>query len=211
MITEFTRGDTSLQDAFYALSLAKPMPDAAVLDEVVRLYPKFSTQLTDMAIELALDALRGEPEDDSSISRAEIDSLVLKAMSRFQNRLHMVKAEAVAGKAKLEPVNPFAELSTAEMRALGQRLNANTVFALRLRDRLIDETTMSEGFKRRVAEELTAPFELVAAHFASRPTVSAHAYYKADQKPEVVKKQTFEEAVRSSGLTDAQQRYLLSL
>jgi hypothetical protein len=211
MITEFTRNAAPLQDAFYALSLAKPAPDAEVLDELVRLYPEFGAQLTEMAVELALDALAGEEEDDSAISTAEVNDLVLKAMSRFHNRLHTVKAETARAKAQLEPVNPFAALSTAEMRALGQRLNANTVFALKLRDRLIDETTMTEGFKRRVAEELTVPFELVAAHFASRPAVGAHAHFKADQKPEAVRKQSFEEAVRSSGLDEEQQRYLLSL
>jgi len=211
MITEFTRNAAPLQDAFYALSLAKPMPDAEVLDELVRLYPEFGAQLTEMAVELALDALAGEEEDDSAISTAEVSDLVLKAMSRFHNRLHTVKTETARAKAQLEPVNPFAALNTAEMRALGQRLKANTVFALKLRDRLIDESTMTEGFKRRVAEELTAPFELVAAHFASRPTVGVHAHFKADQKPQAVRKQSFEEAVRSSGLDEEQQRYLLSL
>jgi len=211
MITEFTRNAAPLQDAFYALSLAKPMPDAEVLDELVRLYPEFGAQLTEMAVELALDALAGEEEDDSAISTAEVNDLVLKAMSRFHNRLHAVKAETARTKAQLEPLNPFAALSTTEMRALGQRLNANTVFVLKLRDRLIDVTTMTEGFKRRVAEELTAPFELVAAHFASRPTVGVRAHFKADQKPEAMRKQSFEEAVRSSGLDEEQQRYLLSL
>jgi hypothetical protein len=211
MITEFTRNAAPLQDAFYALSLAKPMPDAEVLDELVRLYPECGAQLTEMAVELALDALRGDEEDDSSVTTAEVNDLVLKAMSRFHNRLHTVKTGASAAKAHLEPVNPFTALSTAELRVLGQRLNANTVFALKLRDRLIDETTMTEGFKKRVADELTVPFELMAAHFSSRPTVGSRAHFKADQKPEAVRKQSFEEAVRSSGLDEEQQRYLLSL
>src|SRR5215211_3326114 len=126
MITEFTRNVAPLQDAFYALSLAKPMPDAEMLDELVRVYPEFSAQLTEMAVELALDALAGEEEDESAISTAEVNDLVLKAMSRFHNRLHTVNAESARAKAQLEPVNPFAALSTAEMRTLGQRLNANT-------------------------------------------------------------------------------------
>ena len=136
---------------------------------------------------------------------------MLKAMSRFHNRLHTVKAEASAAKTHLEPINPFAALSTAELRGLGQRLNANTVFALKLRDRLIDATTIPEGFKRRVAQELTVPFEVMAAHFASRPTVSARTHFKATQKPEGMRKQSFEEAVRTSSLAEEQQRYLLSL
>jgi hypothetical protein len=41
--------------------------------------------------------------------------------------------------------------------------------------------------------------------------MAAHAHYKAEQKPETRRKQSFEEAVRSSGLTPEQQAFLLSL
>jgi hypothetical protein len=211
MIIEFTRDQSALQDALYTLALAKPVPDPEVLEEVTRLYPEFASQLTNRACELALEAFRGEPEDDSPVASPEVNNMVLKAMSRFQNRLYSVKAEEVRAKTHLEPANPFAGLNTAELRAFAGRLNANTVFTLKLRDRIIDESTMTEGFKRRVAEELTEPFELVAAHFAGRPNVSAQAHYKADQKPEALRKQRFEDAIRSSGLTEDQQRYLLSL
>ena len=107
--------------------------------------------------------------------------------------------------------NPFAQLSRPDLRLLGQRLNANTVFVLKLRDRLIESETLTEGFKRRVADELKVPLDLVIAHFEGQSTVGAQVHYKSDQKPEVIKKQTFEEALRSSGLTDEQQNYLRSL
>jgi hypothetical protein len=213
MTTKFFRGDTALQDAFYAMSLAKPAPNAGTLDDLVRRYPEFATELTEMAVELALDALCDADDRQESAPTADSSSMVLKAMSRFHNRLHAVKAEqrASTATAQVEPRNPFAELSTAELRTLSRRLNATTVFVLKLRDRLIESETMTEGFKRRVADELKAPLDLVAAHFAGQSTVGAQVYFKADQKPEVIKKQTFEEAVRSSGLTDEQQNYLLNL
>ena len=213
MTAKFFRGDTALQDAFYALSLAKPAPNADALDELVRRYPEFATELTEMAVELALDALCDDEDGQESAATSDTSSMVLKAMSRFHNRLHAVKAErhTSTATAQVEPRNPFAALNTAEMRALGQRLNATTVFVLKLRDRLIESETMTEGFKRRVADELKAPLDLVAAHFAGQSTVGAQVHFKADQKPEVSKKQTFEEAVRSSGLTDQQQNYLRSL
>jgi hypothetical protein len=213
MTTKLFRGDTALQDALYALSLAKPAPSADTLDELVRRYPEFATELTEMAVELALEALRDDEDGRDSPGAADTSSMVLKAMSRFHNRLHTVKTEqrASAATAQIDPRNPFAALNTAEMRALGQRLNATTVFVLKLRDRLIESETMTEGFKRRVADELKAPLDLVAAHFAGQSTVGALVHFKADQKPEAIKKQSFEEAVRSSGLTDEQQSYLLSL
>jgi hypothetical protein len=213
MITKFIRGDTALQDAFYALSLAKPAPNADALDELVRRYPEFATELTEMAVELALDALCDDEDGEESPATTDTSSMVLKAMSRFHNRLHAVKAEQRTSttRTQVEPRNPFAALSTVEMRALGQRLNATTVFVLKLRDRLIEPETMTEGFKRRVADELKAPLDLVAAHFSGRSTLGVQVHFKADQKPQVTTKQTFEEAVRSSGLTEKQQTYLRSL
>ena len=213
MTTKFIRGDTALQDAVYALSLAKPAPNADALDELVRRYPKFATELTEMAVELALDALCSDEDHQEPEATTDTSSMVLKAMSRFHNRLHAVKAEQRTSTAttQVEPRNPFAVLNTVEMRALSQRLNATTVFVLKLRDRLIESETLTESFKRRVADELKVPLDLVVAHFEGQSTVGAQVHYKSDQKPEVIKKQTFEEALRSSGLTDEQQNYLRSL
>jgi hypothetical protein len=49
------------------------------------------------------------------------------------------------------------------------------------------------------------------AHFAGQSSIGTQAHYKAAQKPEASDKQTFEDALRSSGLTDEQQKSLLSL
>jgi hypothetical protein len=213
MTTQITKGYTPLQDALYALSLAQPAPDAAVLDDLIRRYPHYAVELTDMAIALALDALCDDDDEQISEETADTSPVVLRAMSRFHNRLHTIKSEQRVSAAKTEVAspNPFTALNTPEVRALGRQLNANTVFTLKLRDRIIEAETMTEGFKRHVADELKAPFDIVAAHFAEQTAVAAHVHYKADQKPEAGSKQTFEEAVRTSGLTAEQQRYLRSL
>lgn len=209
--TKFIRDETALRDAIYALSLAEPAPNADTLDDLVRRYPEFASELTEMAVEIALDALCNNEEDQESAATTDTGSMVLKAMSRFQNRLHAAKGEKNPWAAQGDTRNPFAALNRAELRTLAQRLNASTVFVLKLRDRLIESETMTDGFKRRVADELKAPLDLVAVHFAGQPTVGTQAHFKADRKPEVIKKQTFDEAVRSSGLTDEQQTYLRSL
>jgi hypothetical protein len=212
MITEVTKSTTRLDEALYVLAQAGPSLDAASLDSVVRRYPEHATELTEIAIELALEALHGADDDGVPASAAETSDAVSQAMSHFHNRLYAVRTAEPSREVKRDgPINPFAALSTTELRGVGQRLNANTVFAIKLRDRIIDVNTMTEGFKKRVAEELTAPFEALAAHFAGSALVNAQAHYKAEQKPTAPKKQTFEEAVCSSGLTEAQQKYLLGL
>jgi hypothetical protein len=212
MTSKVGRGEAGLEDAFYALSVAKAVPDAETLDQLVRQYPQFPAQLTEMAVDLALDALCDD-ENTNSSSPSEPSPAVLKAMSRFHNALHAVRSEprrrfATTGE---QAENPFAQLSRPDLRSLGQRLNANTVFVLKLRDRDIEAETMTKGFKKRVADELKVPVEVVDAHFAGSSAVGQGIDFKADRKPEARKKQTFEDAVRSCGLTDEQQNYLLSL
>jgi hypothetical protein len=211
MNSQTIRGAGSLEDALYALALAKPIPDAAVLDGLVRRYPQFAAQLTEMAVELALEAFTERDEEPTLEEASGISPAVGRAMSRFQNRLHAVTKSERLAKTPTESVNPFASLDRAELRELARRIGGNTVFAMKLRDRVIDADSMTEGFRRHVADTMRAPLELIAAHFAGRSEVAVHAHYKAEGKPGIGQKQSFEEAVRSSGLSPEQQAFLLSL
>jgi hypothetical protein len=213
MNTETIRSAGSLQDALYALALAKPVPDAALLDDLVRRYPHYAAQLTDIAIELALEVLADRDEKPALGDVGGTSPAVGRAMSRFQNRLYAVtKAQRPANiNTAPESPNPFAALGRAELRGLGSRLGGNTVFAMKLRDRVIDPDTMTEGFRRHVAETMRAPLDVVIAYFAGRSELAVQAHYKAEQKPAIGKKQSFEEAVRSSGLTPEEQAFLLSI
>jgi hypothetical protein len=51
----------------------------------------------------------------------------------------------------------------------------------------------------------------VIAHFAASQPAPARQFFKAESKPSAGGQQTFEEAVRSCGLTEAQQQALLEL
>jgi hypothetical protein len=137
---------------------------------------------------------------------------VSKAMSRFHNRLYAVQREAAAqGRQPVIVNNPFLSLDRAALRGIGQRLKANNVFVMKLRDRQIDEKTMTPGFQGLVAEELKVPINVVVTHFSGPVEIQAGVHFKADGKPEAGAKQSFEEAVRSCGLTQEQETYLLSL
>jgi hypothetical protein len=210
----------SLREAFYALSIAQDIPDAKLLDDIVRRYPEFGEELTEFAIALAVDALRSErvtEPAEAALDPSVVSPAVSRAISHFQNRLHAVTvgARATEGKAALatsaDAPNPFSALPRQEFRALAERLNANAVFVGKLRDRLIDPRTMTPGFQRRVAEELRAPLDVVVAHFAASQSAPARQFFKAESKPSTGGQQTFEEAVRNSGLSGAQQQALLEL
>lgn len=210
----------SLREAFYALSTAQDMPDARLLDDVVRRYPAFGKELTEFAIAMAVDALRGDraaEAAEAALDPGVVSPAVGRAMSRFENRLHAVATGVGATQVKTvrstgaHASNPFSALPRSEFRALANRLNANAVFVGKLRDRHIEPSTMTSGFQRRVAEELKAPLDVVVDHFAAKQTAPVRQLFKAEGKPSTGGQQTFEEAVRSSGLSEAQQRALLEL
>jgi hypothetical protein len=208
---------TSLRDAMYAMSLAKAVPDAELLDEFARRYPQHADALTEFAIELAIDSLmHRSDEEDIPVDADTISPMVSRVMSQFENQLYERRqARAVnlpARAATTSVANPFADLDRQEFRRLVSRLDVSNVFLAKLRDRTIDSLTIPKGYCRHLAEETDEDFEAMSAHlYAPQESVAAgRQLYKAEGKPRAIARQTFEEAVKSSGLTDAQQRRLLS-
>lgn len=208
----------ALREAFYVLSTTQDVPDARLLDDVVSRYPQFGEELTDFAIAIAVDALRGDrvvEAAEAAVDPNTVSPAVSRAMSHFQNRLHAVTTgatEAESARANVaDAPNPFMGLSRDEFRAFALRLNANTVFVGKLRDRQIDPATMTIGFMTRVAEELKAPPDVLIAHFSARQVAPTGQFFKAEGKPSNGAQQSFEEAVKSSGLSEAQQKFLLEL
>ena len=207
---------TPLDEVLYQFSLAKPEPDADLIEEFVRRYPEYATALTDHAVNIVLDAARGPDEDAVDQAEPSVSQAVSLAMSRFQNRLYDVKRAMPAPKAPLsvKPApaeNPFLMLERSAFRDLAVRMHCNAVFLGMLRDREIDPNTISNGFTRRLADEMNVPPELLAAHFSAQQAAQHRQYYKADEKPHLGATVSFEEAVRSCGLSEEQQAYLLSL
>ncbi|ODT23863.1 MAG: hypothetical protein ABS54_10165 [Hyphomicrobium sp. SCN 65-11] len=79
----------SLRDAMYAMSLAKAVPDAELLDEFARRYPNHANALTEFAIELAIDSLmHRNDEEDFPADTDTISPIVSRVMSQFENQLY---------------------------------------------------------------------------------------------------------------------------
>ena len=213
-----------LREALYELSMAKRVPDAQVLDEVVRQYPQFAEELTDFAVELVVDSLR-EPDIDEAeagIDPRLVDADVSRAISIFHNRVYALRQEAEKrrkerGSRAGGTRNPFASLTRSEFREVAKLMSATTALVTKLRDGQIRPDTMTDGFRGRVADVLgevsDVPPEVVYEHLAAEGDGAGaiHQFYKAQSTPGTPKRQSFEEAVRSSGLSQEQQLRLLSL
>jgi len=179
-------------------------------------YPEYAAPITDLAVSIVLDAARGNDDEAESDAVPSVSQAVSLAMSRFQNRLYEVRRTKPAVQAVVSstpgPIeNPFSTLDRTAFRALATRMHCNTVFLGMLRDREIDPNTIPGGFTRQLGEEMSVPPELLAAHFAAEQTLLHRQSYKADEKPRVGAKVSFDEAVRSCGLSEEQQAYLLGL
>ncbi|MFZ5734566.1 MAG: hypothetical protein ACOY4O_17665 [Pseudomonadota bacterium] len=208
---------TSLRDAMYAMSLAKAVPDAELLDEFARLYPKYADALTEFAIELAIDSLMHRSDEEDVPADADaISDVVSRVMSQFENQL-FERRQARAPPPPPRPAtasveNPFAALDRQEFRALVSQLDVNSAFLSKLRDRTIEPISIPKAYCRHLAQEMDEDADAMAAHlYAPQESVAAgRQLYKAEGKPAATARQSFEEAVKTSGLSEEQQRRLLS-
>jgi hypothetical protein len=198
-----------LTDVLNELALAQDTPDAELLDDFTQRYPEYAEHLTEYAVELAL-AAAVEATAPPPAPTAETTASAMKAMSRFQNRLfELGKQEATpAATSASAPTNPFVSLRTNELRALITRLDVNPAFLMLLRDRRIREETIPHWFRANLERELAVSTEVLQAHLAAAPEVQAATSFKSDAKPQVAPKETFDDAVRNSGLTAEQQAAL---
>lgn len=210
-MTHTTGSEARLEDVLYELSMASASPGADLLDDFVRHYPQFASELTDFAVELALDALKSAGDEAAAApAQAGVSPAVGSAISRLHNRLHAAKQRRQQRHSS-KPADPFSALSRNELRAFGDAIHANIVFVAKLRDRLISLDTIPAELRRQAAQHLHVPEELLAAYWNAPPQIQQAAKFKSEQKPEAVKQQTFAEAVASSHLSDEQKRYLLGL
>jgi hypothetical protein len=110
-----------------------------------------------------------------------------------------------------EAVNPFAHLSRDQYRGIAKNLNVNTVFISKFRDRQVVPNSIPAEFQRKLAAEIDVPIDLLIAHLSAPQGAPQRQLYKAEKKPTNETQQSFEEAVRGSGLGQEQQKALLEL
>ena len=205
-----TQNKKPLSEVLIALAMAMPEPDAGILEKFVRDYPQHADALTDYALELVLE-LNGETEDDEGLpASGALTPAASRAMSHLQNVTFELARKA--GSSPSAVPDPFAAMSRARFRAFVSDLGVNNTFAMKLRDRSIDPQTIVErkGFCQATAEAAEVPLDAMIAYLRQGPSISRDARFKAEGKPEQ-KQEAFEEAVRSSDLSEEQQKKILAL
>ncbi len=200
--------EARLDDVLDELLAAGERPDADVLEEMVGRYPRYAAELTDFAVEWALQDLL--PEDAPAPAGAgEATSAVPAAMRRFRRRLDELDRARAAGEAAGRDAEPFAGRDAAELTRVAAALGLDKTLMAKLRDRKIVAETIPGALVDGLAAELEVGAGVLAAYFAAPAGVHAGASFKAARAPEAGAKETFAEAVRRSFLGDgAKARWL---
>ncbi|HSI14265.1 MAG TPA: hypothetical protein VK961_19605, partial [Chthoniobacter sp.] len=192
-----------LDDVLCAFAQAKAVPDVQLLEEYTRKYPAYADALTEFAVDLLIDdALADEPtvesDDDATVSPA-----VARAMSFFENALYEIETKSVSSAANAQARNIFANFDRSQIRAVATGLRANNTFVIKLRERSIRPETIASrtGFCQEVANVVHEPLDVVIAHFRGPQEFARAQHFKSVGKPALATQESFEEAVRSSGLS----------
>lgn len=212
--------DPHYQDAILELIEADKLPDAELVEDVVSHYPEFATEITDFAVELAIDMLvnAGE-EQEVPVDLEEVSPMVARAISNFENELFLRNQESAENDktAKAAPevttVDPFASMNRQSFRAFATAIHANKLFAIKIRDQQIRLTTIPVRYLEMVAESMRISLDQLREYLSRRNGrfATGNQFFKADDKPNHELQQSFDEAVADSGMTDEQQQFLLGL
>lgn len=194
--------DTSLDDVFQEFLLAVDTPDASTLEAMVAKYPEHAADLTEFAVEWAMQDMLPPGEDFvDDAAEAPVSSAVAKAMDRLHEGLD----------AQAEQADPFRKRSAADLKNLAAALGLDKTLVAKLRDRRIEASSIPRRLTAALAEQLEVTFDAVRRHLEGPPVLSVGASFKAKGKPEAAGKESFAQAVERAQLTDDDKQRLLDL
>lgn len=175
----------------------EPKHDRETLERYLREYPEHAEAIVDCSIELMVSATRHEEAPLDS------DASIDQAWQRFQ------AAIGTAGDATV--TNPFAQLNPTAFKTLAKNLDVSNLLLIRLRDRAIEAATIPRQLVQKISTELGTTFETVASYLRSPPAMVSSHSFRSSVKPAVTQQISFEKAIETSQLTQAQQDALMSL
>jgi hypothetical protein len=194
-----TSPQASKNDVLHAFS-AESNPNADTLTSYLKRYPQYREALIDLSIEIFT-----APKFDEVAAEKLPSDKSKQAWSKFQSLLSPTDPASTTPR---PTDNPLSKLSDERYRELSSELNVNRLFLSRLRDRSIQVATIPQRFLSVVAQALTVSVDGLTSALEAPPAVASGLRHKASGKPGAVDKITFEEALTSSALSEAQQAAL---
>lgn len=177
-------------DAFAVEGDTSPVTLARYLSD----FPQFARELIDLGRELARDVC----EDEAPLTERE------RNMIDTAWRRH---ADAAPQTLKADP---FATLSTAEMREAAKRLDVPRQVMTAFRERRVLLETIPRQFLRRLAEAIQTTVDHLIASLSVPPAGALARSYKADGKPNASAAVSFEQVLIEAGVPDERREALLA-
>lgn len=194
----------SREDVLMDFATAQDGAAGERLEAFVRRFPEYEAELVELAEELGW-----VDWDDAPDCAAVDEAMAQAALERFARvEAGLVSTPATPAAAAADP---FAALDPRGFRRAATAFGASVMFIGRLKDRLIQAEDLTTGFVARLAQVLDTRADALAAFLSGPPRVTAGMRFKADGKPQAMKKQSLAEALDSSNLTAEQKRHLSSL
>ncbi|UWR99675.1 hypothetical protein [Phaeobacter inhibens] len=181
----------SKEDVLNALAV-EPRHDRLTIERYLKDYPEYSNELIDLARELSRS-----PESDSGPLRASESRLIDDAWRQFAP----LETKAAA--------DPLAALSVDQSRHLARTLDVPRQVITAFKERRVDVETVPRPFLAKFAGAI----QLTVAAFTQSLTVSPGSglarSYKADAKPQIMGKVSFERLLVDAGVPDARRAELM--
>ncbi|MEN3230484.1 hypothetical protein PUR21_23145 [Methylorubrum rhodesianum] len=180
-------------------------PTPRRLEAYAKDHPELRRELTELAVEMVLEPSRALPPADASTKRT-----VASAWARFQAGTRSEAERASARSAATLP-SVFAGFSGAAFPRLAARLDVTPLFLIKVKDGLIEAAGFPQALLKLISDEVGHEVEVIRANLGRPSAIPRGMMAKSDGKPVAGAKQTFEEAVATSGLTAEQQKRLLDM
>lgn len=176
-------------------------PTPKRLEAFIGEHPELRAELTELAVDMVLEPARVPEPADVATSRA-----VASALARFEAGTNRAPSGVEKSTTKV-----FGAFVGPAFPRLAARLGVTPAFLIKVRDGLIVAAGFPEALVEAIAREVGHAPKVVRALLERPASMPAATMAKADGKPSVGTKQSFEEAVATSGLDEGQRARLLSM
>lgn len=169
--------------------------DGATLERYVLTYPQFALQLIDLSRLIATP----DADDDRPLSATD------------QSRIDAAWiTHATAAPAPSADEDPFATLTGARGKAMADRFGVPRQVITCFREHKVDPSTVPTPVVQVFADEFELPMAHVIAAMQRPAAILAGRSYKADGRPGVAERISFEQLLIDAGVSDADRARLLA-
>lgn len=163
------------------------------LERYLRDYPQFAMDLVDLSRELS----RATREDEGPLSAMD-EAAIEAAWKR-----HVEAAPKVI-------TDPFEGISVDQLRSMAKQLDVPRQVITAFRERRVDIPSVPRRFLAKLAASMNAVLEQLVIALSSPLVPSSVRSYKADEKPLISERVSFDQILTEAGVSKEKRASLLS-